>query len=228
MCRCTLASRVSGVARSTTRPSRSCRSAKHPARSASTSTSPSYHWSFSPPYIHTQLRCLAHHVSDCELPIPHDRTAMALFSAARSTSPRPQSPKSVVGRVRSGFAQLGVSRRGCGFVVCASRSLRGAKKHRTAALFLCFSRESPPHAHPDRRPDICHGFCRPAGLRSPEFHFGHFASRAWRLLGGHQKKVRFSLCCASALGSFLIPLFGTNFYTRETANERPNRAKQLT
>ena len=82
-----LASRVSGVARSTMRRSRSCRSTKHPARSASTSTSPSYHWSFSAPYIHTQLRSLAHHVSDCELPIPHDRTAMALFSAARSTSP---------------------------------------------------------------------------------------------------------------------------------------------
>ena len=129
-----LPSRVSGVARSTTRPSRSCRSAKHPARSASASTSPSYHWSFSAPYIHTQLRSLPHHVSDCELPIPHDRTVMALFSAARSTSP-PQSPKSVVRRVRTGFAQLGVSRRGCGFVVCASRSLRGAKKHRTAALF---------------------------------------------------------------------------------------------
>ena len=47
----------------------------------------------------------------------------------------PQSPKSVVGRVGAGFAQLGVSRRGCDFVVCAYRSLRGAKKHRTAALF---------------------------------------------------------------------------------------------
>ena len=126
-------SRVSGVARSTTRPSRSSRSAKHPARSASTSTSPSYHWSFSAPYIHTQLRSLPHHVSDCELPIPHDRTAMALFSAARSTSP--PSPNSVVGRAGAGFAQLGVSRRGCGFVVCASRALRGEKKHRTAALF---------------------------------------------------------------------------------------------
>ena len=46
-----------------------------------------------------------------------------------------QSPKSIVGRVAAGVAQLGVSRRGFGFVVCASRSLRGAKKHRTAALF---------------------------------------------------------------------------------------------
>ena len=54
---------------------------------ASASTSTTNYWSFSAPYIHTQLRSLAHHVSDCELPIPHDRTAMALFSAARSTSP---------------------------------------------------------------------------------------------------------------------------------------------
>jgi len=46
-----------------------------------------------------------------------------------------QSPKSIVGRVAAGVAQLGVSRRGFGFVVCASRSLRGAEKHRTAALF---------------------------------------------------------------------------------------------
>ena len=53
----------------------------------------------------------------------------------RSINEPHQPPKSVVGRVRTGFAQLGVSRRGCGFVVCASRSLRGAKRHRTAALF---------------------------------------------------------------------------------------------
>ena len=54
--------------------------------------------------------------------------------------------------------------------------------------FSCFSRESPPRARRDRRPDLCDGFCRSAGLRPPEFHFGHFVSRAWRLLGGHQKK----------------------------------------
>ena len=54
--------------------------------------------------------------------------------------------------------------------------------------FSCFSRESPPRARRDRRPDLCDGFCRSAGLRPPEFHFGHFVSRAWRLLGGHGKK----------------------------------------
>ena len=35
---------------------------------------------------------------------------------------------------RAGVAQLAVSRRGRRFVVCASRSLRGAKKHRTAVI----------------------------------------------------------------------------------------------
>ena len=51
-------SRVSGVAPLKTRPSRSCCSAKHPDRSASTSASPTDHWSFSAPYSHTQLRYL--------------------------------------------------------------------------------------------------------------------------------------------------------------------------
>ena len=46
-----------------------------------------------------------------------------------------QSAKSIIGRAGAGFARLGVSGGGCGFVVCASRLLRGAKKHRTAALF---------------------------------------------------------------------------------------------
>ena len=55
------------------------------------------------------------------------------FSAARSTrAPIPEVDRRTR---RGGVAQLGVSRRGCGFVVCASRSLRGAKRHRTAALF---------------------------------------------------------------------------------------------
>jgi len=46
-----------------------------------------------------------------------------------------QFPRSVVGRVGPGVAQLGVSRHGRCFVVCAYRSLRGAKKHRTAGIW---------------------------------------------------------------------------------------------
>ena len=45
------------------------------------------------------------------------------------------SPKFIFGRAGAGVAQLGVSRRGRRFVVRASRSLSGAKKHRTAAVF---------------------------------------------------------------------------------------------
>ena len=39
--------------------------------------------------------------------------------------------------------------------------------------FSCFSRESPPRAHPDRRLGWCDGVRRAAGLRSLRFHFGH-------------------------------------------------------
>ena len=201
-------SRVSGVARSTTRPSRSSRSAKHPACSASTSTSPSYHWSFSAPYIHTQLRSLPHHVSDCELPIPHDRTAMALFSAARSTSaPIPEfGCRTSRGGVR---AARGVSS-WLWFRCLRFPGAAWCKEAPDGGSFSCFCRESPPRAHPDRRPDLCDGFCRPAGLRSPEFHFGQFASRAWRLLGGRKKKSEVFASLRERVRSF----FNSAFWNR--------------
>ena len=53
------ASQLSGVAPSTLRPSRSCRSAKYPARSAPTSTFTTNHWSFSAPYDHEPLELLS-------------------------------------------------------------------------------------------------------------------------------------------------------------------------
>ena len=59
--------------------------------------------------------------------------------------------------------------------------------------FLCFGRELPPRARPDRRPDLRGGFCCAAGLRSLlRFHFGDdFASRAWRVVpSGIRKKNR--------------------------------------
>ena len=55
--------------------------------------------------------------------------------------------------------------------------------------FLCFGRELPPRARPDRRPDLRGGSCCAAGLRSLRFHFGDFASRAWRVLSGIRKKI---------------------------------------
>ena len=51
-------SRASGITSSTTRLSRSCRSAKHPVRSASTSTSTTRHGSFSAPEVRMKLRSL--------------------------------------------------------------------------------------------------------------------------------------------------------------------------
>ena len=146
----------------------------------------------------------------------------------RSINEPPQSPKSVVGRIRAGFAQLGVSRRGCGFVVCASRSLRGAKKHRTAALFCVLVA-----SHLPARTPIVGLICAMGSVALPASDRRNSTSVISRLAPGGcwvviKKKLRFFLCCASAFGSFLIPLFGTNFYTRETPDEQPNRAKQLT
>ena len=125
----------------------------------------------------------------------------------------PPSPNSVVGRAGAGFAQLGVSRRGCGFVVCASRALRGAKKHRTAALF----RVSVASHLPARIPIV--GLTCAMGsvalLASDRRNSTSVSSRlapggCWVVV----KKSEVLLRCASAFGPFLIPLFGTEFYTR--------------
>jgi len=119
---------------------------------------------------------------------------MALFSAARSTS----APIPEVDRRTSrggGRAARGVSSwfwfRGLCFSVAA-----WCGEAPDGSSFSSFSRESPPRARRDRRPDLCDGFCRSAGLRPPEFHFGHFASCAWRLLvlrlsASKKKKVGF-------------------------------------
>ena len=102
-----------------------------------------------------------------------------------------------MGRAR--VAQLAVSRRGRGFVVCASRLLRGAKKHRAAVILDT----SVSIRVPARTPlvSICqHGPC--AEVREATgltffslLHFGGFAPRAWRLAGvcrssGREKKNR--------------------------------------
>ena len=133
---------------------------------------------------------------------------MALFSAARSTS----APIPEVDRRTSrggGRAARGVSSwfwfRGLCFSVAA-----WCGEAPDGSSFSCFSRESPPRARRDRRPDLCDGFCRSAGLRPPEFHFGHFASRARRLsCGAQEKKVGFlDLTTAGLLRfSFCLLLF---------------------
>ena len=90
--------------------------------------------------LSSQLRTFArnfalvlHHVSHRELYFQtaelHGHFSVPLNQRAR------HSPRSVVGRDGERVAQLAVSRRGRCFVVCASRLLGGAKKHRAAVAF---------------------------------------------------------------------------------------------
>ena len=91
--------------------------------------------------------------------------------------------------------------------LCFSVAAAWCKEAPDRGSFSCFSRESPPRARRGRRPDLCDGFCRSAGLRPPEFHFGHFVSRAWRLLGGHQKKSEVFASLRKRVRSFLNSAF---------------------
>ena len=122
--------------------------------------------------------------------------AMALFSAARSTrAPIPEVDRR---KSRGGVAQLRVPRRGCGFVVCASRSLRGAKRHQTAALF-CVSVASQLPA----RVAIVGLICAMASTALPASDRRNSTSVISCLACGGcwvviKKKVRFLLRCASA------------------------------
>ena len=92
---------------------------------------------------------------------------------------------------RAGVAQLAVSRRGRCFVVCASRSLRGAKKHRTAVILgTSVSFFSRPRAHPAGQHGPCAEVRKAAGLTFSRLHFGGFAPRAWRVSAGRLEKNR--------------------------------------
>ena len=89
--------------------------------------------------------------------------AMALFSAARSTrAPIPEvdrrTSRGGVGAARGVSSWLWF--RGLCFSVAA-----WCEEAPDSCSFSCFSRESPPRARRDRRPDLCDGFCRFAGLR---------------------------------------------------------------
>ena len=97
-----------------------------------------------------------------------------------------------------GVAQLGVSRRGRGFVVCASRSLRGAKRHRTAALFRVSVA-----SHLPARVAIVGLICAMASAALPASDRRNSTSVISCLARGGcwvviKKKVRFLLRCASA------------------------------
>ena len=91
---------------------------------------------------------------------------------------------------RAGVAQLAVSRRGRCFVVCASRSLRGAKKHRTAVILCTSVSIRAPRAHPAGHHGPCAEARKAAGLTFSRLHFGGFAPRAWRVSAGRLGKNR--------------------------------------
>ena len=140
---------------------------------------------------------------------------MALFSAARSTrAPIPEVDRRTS---RGGVAQLGVSRRGCGFVVCASRSLRGAKRHRTAALFRVSVA-----SHLPARVAIVGLICAMASAALPASDRRNSTSVISRLAPGGCWVV--IAARTSALGPFLIAPLEPNF----TPARRPmnNRTEQ--
>ena len=120
-------------------------------------------------------------------------------------------PRSVVGRVGPGAAQLGVSRRGRPFVVCASRSVWCKKNTGRRLCIVLFSRESPPRTYPDRRLGWCDGVRRAASLRSLRFHFGHsrLAPGGCRVAPKKKKCFFLTYDCGFASVSFLlvVPLF---------------------
>ena len=164
------------------------------ARSASTLTSPTSHCSFSAPNICTKLRSLPLPYLWSRTAVLNDRTAMALFSATQPTSPPIPEVDRRTGR--AGVAQLGVSpRRGRRSVVCVSRSLRGAMKHRTAAIFRVSVASHLSARIPTADPICAMGSVALAPLLTA-FPFRSFASRAWRLSCG-VTRARF----------FLIPPF---------------------
>ena len=110
---------------------------------------------------------------------------------------------------RAGVAQLAVSRRSRCFVVCASRSLRGAKKHRTAVILGTSVSIRVPARIPLAAGE--HGPCaevrKAAGLTFSRLHFGGFAPRAWRVSAGRLERSRGFRHSTCAFGSFLIPPF---------------------
>ena len=136
---------VSGVSPSPASPRRGCLSVKHPARPASSSTSATKDWSFSAPYIRTKRRfCPSPRLSPQKLYFQttklHRHFSVPLKQRAR------YSPRSIVGQVGEGVAQLGVSRRGRCFVVCASRSLVVRRSTRRWRFSVFRSRFTSPRA----------------------------------------------------------------------------------
>ena len=205
---------------STKRPSRSCRSANEAPCSFST------------------IRDLGHELLELLSPVHSRETSLSSITTSLSASchsPRltdlqwhfsvpldqraRQSPRSIVGQVGASVAQLGLSCRGRGFVLCGSRSLLGAKKHRTAAGFRVVVSVA---SHLTAQFPIVGPARAIASVALPASSRRVCASVISRIApaGGClvvvKNKVRFLLLCCTRF--FLLPPFGATFYTHGSCN----------
>jgi len=135
---------------------------------------------------------------------------MALFSAAQNQR-SPQSPRSTVGWIGRGSRSSRCPIVVVCFVVCASRSLRGAKKHPTAVILG----NSVSIRVPARIPLVSTARARRSPGSGPKISASSPRwFRASRLAGvcrSSGKKSRFFRHSACAFGSFLIPPFDPSF-----------------
>ena len=92
--------------------------------------------------------------------------------------------------VGPGVAQLGVSRRGRRFVVCALSVAAWRKEAPDGGDFWYFGLDSRPRAHPAGQHGPCAEVRKAAGLTFSRLHFGGFAPRAWRVSAGRLEKNR--------------------------------------
>ena len=202
-------SRDSGIASLPTRPSRSCRSAKHPARSASTLTSIASHGSFSAPHVRMKLRSL-----------PSPRLSPWTANPGRLNCNGPFQRRSINeapnprGRPSDGSggdrAARGVSSWSLFRCLCFSVAAWRRKEAPDGGDFGYFGLDSRPRAHAAGQHGPCAEVREAAGLILWRLHFGGFAPRAWRVSAGRLKtKSRFfrHRHSACSFGSFLIRPF---------------------
>ena len=136
-------------------------------------------------------------------PIPHDRIAMALFSAAQITSEPILDIDRRTGRT-GGRAARGVS--SWSLFCCLRFSVAAWRKEAPdGGDFGDFGLDARPRAHPAGQHGPCAEVRKAAGLTFSRLHFGGFAPRAWRVSAGRlEKKSRFFRHSTCAFGSFLI------------------------
>ena len=139
------------------------------------------------------INAVGYRTSNGRFPKRENRNCTGTFQCHSNNEHAIHSPRSIAGRVgEGGRAARGVSP--WSLFCCLRISVAGgAKKHQTAVIFCVSSVANYLPARvvrrPDRRPDLSGGSCCAAGLRSLRFHFGNFASRAWRVISGIRKNI---------------------------------------